>query len=149
MESPVRRGRRGTPRARLLARRRAPVRVATRDPELFGTGAVDENGNPLEVVLLKPGATITGRVVDAIDDCLASYLECSEEGIDFSWSGYPPLPNAFVIESTPRPDPHLPLRYFGHPIFWLPPDVLRPLPDEPLSIYTVRICMELDWLVGR
>ena len=117
--------------------------VLTRDPELFGTGAVDENDNPLEVVLLKPGATITGRVVDAIDDCLASYLECSEEGIDFSWSGYPPLPNAFVIESTPRPDPHLPLRYFGHPIFWLPPDVLRPLPDEPLSIYTVRICMEL------
>ena len=117
--------------------------VLTRDPELFGTGAVDENDNPLEVVLLKPGATITGRVVDAIDDCLASYLECSEEGIDFSWTGYPPLPNAFVIGSTPRPDPHLPLRYFGHPMFWLPPDVLRPLPDEPLSIYTVRICMEL------
>ena len=116
--------------------------VLTRDSDLLASGAVDDDGNQLELVCIRPGEVIPERVVDAVDDVITSYLECAEDGIYVSQFGYPPLPLAW-IDGRRRPDDFIPSRYLGHPVFWLPDDVLRWQPDEIRAVYCIRLCMEL------
>ena len=117
----------------------------TRNPDLAMLGAVTDNDTQLEVVLLRPGEILVADTARSISGAIASYLPCSEESLDVSQLGYPPMPVALREDGTRRPSDSVPSRYLGHPVFWLPDDVLLgPDPEnESHEVRSVRIAMEL------
>lgn len=128
--------------AYLLAREHALF--LTRDPELVGSGVVTEEDTQIELALIRPGIPVASRVVNAIKDVMTSYLECAENAIGMGPLGYPPLPMAWRDDLDRKcPGDWIPSRYLGHPIFWLPSDVLRPFDGEEEPTYTTRIALEL------
>ena len=116
----------------------------TRDEKLLDAGVETEEGEQLEVVLLKPGEILPGRICEALSDVAAMYVGCAEGGISLGSMGYPPLPYA-LWDDQRKPDEHIPTRYLGHPVFWLPEAVLRgPTPyQESVTVRDTRIAMEL------
>jgi hypothetical protein len=117
----------------------------TGNPDLAMSGVVTDNDAQLEVVLLKPGEILAADTARSLGKAIASYLSCSEDSIDVNQLGYPPVPVALREDGTRGPSDSIPSRYLGHPVFWLPDDVLLgPDPEnESQEVRAIRIVMEL------